>query len=155
MAFWSIADSGSSSQDIVYTQIKMMAYKGITYVTFVVKFLNMYPEIQKIPALRPSILEYYRSMLSLMPLDPHLRPYYKAIQGDKTSIFSRDIMQPLIACSVAVLSITDKTLANFVISGDHSAVIAAVNRMIKIKEKKAALEEAEYETDEEDEYVEA
>jgi hypothetical protein len=122
-------------QNIIWTTMHLLRFSNMAHAAVVFNFLQSYPWVFEIPALRPSLACYARSVLEASRVDRDILPYVKLIYGDKSSIFPRKELEPLIACAVHALSETQPTLAAFYSDPAFAPIVDIFERVKLVKEK--------------------
>jgi len=112
-------------QDIVHTTMHLLRYSGMQHAKITHGFIKAYPWVTEIPALKTSLGLYADSAMAAAKYPAHLQPYLKLMYGDKTDVFPRKELEPLIACAVAVSSETNESLKDFYTSGEFGAIVEA------------------------------
>lgn len=113
---------------VIWTTVKLMEYAGMQHTQLIHSLLRTYPWVINVPALRSSVQAYIVSLKEFVKIPPHLRPYYKVMHGDKSTLFQRKHMEPLIAVAVHHLADNRPEIANYYTATGSKAVIAAFER---------------------------
>jgi len=142
-------------QNIIWTTMHLLKYSQMGHSVIVYNFIQAYPWVFELPSLRPSLACYVRSVVSAADHDKKMFPYIKLIKGDKSEIFPRKEMEPLIACAVAGLEETQTTLSAYYVDPAYGAVVDAFMEMKahreKMYRKKVGLDDSDDSGDSEDE----
>lgn len=112
-------------QDLIHTTMHLLRYSGMQHARITHGFLKAYPWVVEIPVLKTSLGIYVDSAMSAAKYPEHLQPYLKLMYGDKTDVFPRKELEPLIACAVAASSETNESLKDFYTSGEFGAIVEA------------------------------
>lgn len=153
------------SQNIIWTTMHMLRFSGMSHAAILFNFLQTYPWAGDMPLLRASLSTYIRSVVAASKVEKRVLPYVKLIQGDKSGLFARKELEPLIACAVAALQEVQPTLAAYYTKPEFSAIVEAFlerrekyqerddrQRGFDVKAKSVQTDfEAETESDEEEE----
>jgi len=99
------------------------------------EFIRSYPWIVEIPALRTPLSVYVESMGALSRTDPVQRPFIKVIYGDKSPIFPRKELEPLVACAVKVATNVSETIKGFYVSNAFTAIVEAFEDELERRER--------------------
>jgi hypothetical protein len=120
-------DSESSDfiKDIIWTSIHLLQYANMAHAKITYNFLQAYPWASEVPSLRNSIAIYMNSVQTASKMDPVLFPFIKLIYGDKSGIFPRKEMEPLIACATAVQRETTQSLSEFYTNAAFNPIVDA------------------------------
>jgi hypothetical protein len=141
-------------QDLIYTTMHLLKWSGMTHAKITMNLLLAYPWIDEIPVLRTALGVYVESVVALMKVDPVLRPYVKLISGDKSAVFPRKELEPLVACAVSVAEETGEEIKKFYRSNAFVGVVEAFteerDRRDRIREGKLARQEGLYTIGDED-----
>lgn len=121
------AEDTDMSKDIIWTTMHMLRYSNMSHAVITYNFLQSYPWANEVPALKSSISTYVSSVKEASKLDQRLFPFVKLIYGDKTGLFPRKEMEPLIACATSVQSETAASLADFYTNASFNPVVDAFN----------------------------
>jgi len=105
--------STSLGQDILLTNINLMRFSQMQHAAIIHKFILTYPWASTFPALRQSMSVYYDSINAALQVESHLQPFIKVIWGDKSGIFPRKELGPLIAVALDTEKEVHETLANY------------------------------------------
>lgn len=146
------------SQDMVYTTMHLLRWGAMTHAKITMDFVRAYPWVASVPQLRASLSVFIESVRALEKVDPLLRPYVKLIYGDKSSVFPRKELEPLVACAVDVATEVSETLTAFYVSNAYQPIVDAFNeeraRRERIRDAELAAREQELHILEEEEEVE-
>jgi hypothetical protein len=119
------SDEANLAQDIIYTNMQLMKYSGMTHAQISYKFLKAYPWAADIPILRSSVVTFIDSLIQSNAVEAYLQPFTKIMYGDKSALYPRKDMEPLVACAVAAETDVHETLQGFYTSQKFGAVIEA------------------------------
>lgn len=118
-------DEADLMKDILWTNVHLMRYANMGHALITYNFLQAYPWAADVPALKTSIGIYLNSLREASKVDQKLFPFIKLIYGDRSGLFPRKDMEPLVACSVAVQKETSSTLADFYTSSTFNPIVDA------------------------------
>lgn len=119
------SDETDLAKDIIWTTMHLLRYSSMAHALITYNFLQAYPWAVEVPALRTSISIYISSLQKSAEVDQRLFPFIKLIYGDKTGMFPRKDMEPLIACAAAVQEETSASLADFYRNAAFNPVVDA------------------------------
>jgi hypothetical protein len=105
--------STTLGQDILLTNVNLMRFAQMQHATMIHKFLLAYPWASEMSALRQAISIYHDSLTAALKIQDHLQPFIKVIWGDKSGIFPRKELGPLIAVALDTEKEVHETLANY------------------------------------------
>jgi len=123
------------SQDLIYTTMHLLRWNGLQHARITMEFIRSYPWIVEIPALRTPLSVYVESMGALSRTDPVQRPFIKVIYGDKSPIFPRKELEPLVACAVKVATNVSETIKGFYVSNAFTAIVEAFEDELERRER--------------------
>jgi len=112
-------------QDIIYTTVLLMRFMQMNHAAIIYKFLLAYPWVYTWSPLQKYVSMFDTSLKAANAVDPHLQPYIKIIYGDKSGLFQRKELIPLIACAVASEEETTDTLALYYHDYSFTSVVEA------------------------------
>jgi hypothetical protein len=112
-------------QDILLTNVNMMRFGQMQHATIIHKFLLAYPWASEMQALRQSISVYFDSINAALKVESHLQPFIKIIWGDKSGLFPRKELGPLIAVALDMEKEVHESLANYYSDERFVSVIEA------------------------------
>lgn len=112
-------------QDLVYTTMHLLQWSGMNHAKITMNFLQAYDWVTEIPVLRTPLGIYKDSVNALIKVDPVLRPYVKLIYGDKSPIFPRKELEPLVACALEVAEEIGEDIKKFYRSNAYVAIVEA------------------------------
>lgn len=148
------------SQDLIYTTMHLLRWGGMQHARITIDFLRAFPWVASIPSLRTPLAVFVESIRALEKIDPTLRSYVKLIYGDKSAVFPRKELEPLVACAVSVAKEINPTLEDFYVSNAYASIVDAFteerDRRDKIREGELVqkerglgleVEEGEYESE--------
>lgn len=115
--FSRFAGTDDYTQEVVYTMFRLLEYAGIQSAFFIHQLLLACPWIYEIPALKPGLDLYERSLEQMAREDPIIRPYVKVMYGDSTKLFHTKTMAGLIACAVIWVQQSSPSIAQYGTSG--------------------------------------
>lgn len=118
----------SLSMNVIWTTVKLMEYVGMQHTQLIHALLRTYPWVINVPALRSSVHAYLVSLTQFQHVEARLRPFYKVIYGDRSTLFLRKNMEPLIAVAVHHLSENRPEVSNYFTTSGSKAVITAFER---------------------------
>jgi len=119
------ASETDMAQDIVYTTMHLLKFSNMAHAKITFDFLRAYPWAVEVPALRTSIGIYLDSIKVASSMDQNLFPYVKLIYGDKSNVFPRKELEPLVACATTVNQATQTSLADFYRSNAFNPIVEA------------------------------
>jgi len=119
------SDESNLAQDIIYTNMQLMKFSGMAHAQISYRFLKSYPWATEIPILRSSVVTFIDSLMQSNSIEPELQPYTKIMYGDKSALYPRKDMEPLVACAVAAETDIHETLQGFYTSQKFGGVIEA------------------------------
>lgn len=128
------SDQTDMAKDIIWTTMHLLRFSNMAHATITYNFLCAYPWADEVPALRTSIGVYAESVKMAARCDPHILPFLKLIYGDKSGLFPRKEMEPLIACAKDVLKDTSRTLDDFYSDASFNPVIEAFRNEMERRE---------------------
>lgn len=112
-------------EDILLTTINLMRFMQMQHAVLIHKFLLAYPWAKEFPPLRRFVAIFEQSMISASKIDPHLQPFIKIIYGDKSGLFPRKDLGPLIACALATEQETSETLRQYFHDESYGSIVNA------------------------------
>lgn len=115
------------AKDIIWTSMHLLRYSNMSHALITYNFLNAYPWAVEVPALKTSIAIYMSSLRTASTLDQKMFPFLKLIYGDRSGLFPRKEMEPLIACATSAQQETAATLSDFYTSAAFNPVVDAFN----------------------------
>jgi len=118
-------DEADLMKDILWTNVHLMRYSNMGHALITYNFLQAYPWAADVPALKTSIGIYLNSLREASKIDSKLFPFIKLIYGDRSGLFPRKEMEPLVACSVATQKETSSTLSDFFTSATFNPIVDA------------------------------
>ncbi|KAK2879371.1 hypothetical protein FQN49_000938 [Arthroderma sp. PD_2] len=92
----------NKAQDIIWTAVSHFAYTDMEHVRLVHNFLTEFPWAPDVPCLRPAIEHFHLSVLAAEKMNDHVLRFTMVIYRERADIFSRQELEPLIACADAV-----------------------------------------------------
>lgn len=111
------------AQDIIYTSVHLLRYTGLTHARFAYKLLKANPWVREFPPLQGSVTVFEDSLRESMKVPSLLQPYLKLIFADKSNLFPRKEMEPLVACAVAIEEQMSDTVQQFYRSDKYAAIV--------------------------------
>jgi len=111
------------AQDIIYTSVHLLRYTGLTHARFAYKLLKANPWVREFPPLQSSVTVFEDSLRESMKVPSVLQPYLKLIFADKSNLFPRKEMEPLVACAVALEEQMSDTVQQFYRSDKYAAIV--------------------------------
>jgi hypothetical protein len=115
-------------QDLIYTTMHLLKYSGMQHAKITYGFLQAYPWVVEMPALRAAVATYMESVQAASKYPEHVQPYIKLIYADKAGLFPRNELEPLVECALDVAKKTTPTLQEFYTSDNYASVVDAFNR---------------------------
>ncbi|TQS38262.1 hypothetical protein Golomagni_01238 [Golovinomyces magnicellulatus] len=100
-------------QDIINVNVTLLRFANMQHAAIINRFIGAYPWVSEISELRQCLTIYASSVQALCKMPPALQPYVKLIYGDKSGIFPRKELGPLIACALEVEKEINETLKNY------------------------------------------
>jgi len=125
------SSTGDLAKDIVWTTVGLMRYSGMQHAYIVHLFLKEYPWAIKLPILSSGLHVYEDSLLLVSKDAPHLRPYHKLLNSDKSTAFNRKGMAVLLTVAVHAMTPFYNTLTRFVVSDEVGDAIEVFDRALK------------------------
>jgi hypothetical protein len=110
-------------QDIIYTMVRLLKYSGMQHAEITYRLLMAHPWVREIPVLASSVAIFETGLHAASSIDPALQPYVKLMYGDRSDIFPRKDMEPLVACAVASEKEIHETLSDFYVSNKHPTIV--------------------------------
>lgn len=110
-------------QDIIYTNVHLMRYANMGHAKLSYKLIRANPWVLDFAPLASSIAVFMDSVRVSMTVAPSLQPYVKLMYGDKSGLFPRKEMEPLVACAAALEEEVSETVTNFVRSDKYAAIV--------------------------------
>jgi len=145
------------AQDIIYTSVHLLRYTGLSHARFSYKLIKSNPWVREFPPLQSSVAVFEDSLKESMRVPSILQPYVKLIYADKSSLFPRKEMEPLVACAAAMEQQLHDTVQQFFRSDKYAAIVDLFlderNRRAVTKKTKGIATLAELENDSDDEYT--
>lgn len=111
------------AQDIIYTSVHLLRFSGMGHAKLSYKLIRAYPWVVNFSPLAGSVATFLDSVRESARVPEHLQPYLKLIYGDKSSLFPRKDMEPLIACAAAEEETMSDTMTQFYRSDRYSAIV--------------------------------
>ncbi len=111
------------NQDLIYTTMHLLRYSGMQHAKITYNFINTYPWIVEIPSLKGPLATYMDSVRAASQFNPLIQPYIKLIYQDKSEIFPRNELEPLVACAIHVAKETDANIHDFYVSSDYASIV--------------------------------
>lgn len=145
-------------QDYVFLFVRLMRWSDLSHIPIITEALNMYPGLDIIPQLRPSLIAYKAGVNQMRMMCPDLldasggsvkdsngaivkdisaMPFLKLISGDKKSIAQRDTMLPLLAVSVYLLCKTKEKLRQYAKPQGYDSLEQEVERTLEAMEERS------------------
>lgn len=118
-------DATNLPQDIIFTNLQLLKFSGMAHALINYKFLKAYPWAVEIPVLRSSIVTFIDSVAKSAKVEAKLQPFVKMMYGDKTDLFPRKEMEPLIACAVAAETDVHESLSGYYTTQKFGPVVEA------------------------------
>jgi len=115
----------SLSQDILLTNVNLMRFSQMQHAMLIHKFLLAYPWAIEMPQLRQSVSIYKDGLESASKIESHLQPFIKVIWGDKSGLFQRKDLGPLIACALETEREINETLSQYYSDERFASVVEA------------------------------
>jgi len=123
-AYYATSDT-DLGQDTMYTVVHLMRFGGMQHAQIAYKFLRTYPWASSLPALGSAVTVLRDSIRGAASIPVAEQPFIKAMEGDKTPLFPRKDMEPLVACAVLAEQEIHSTLSNFYRSDAFGAATEA------------------------------
>lgn len=111
------------AQDIIYTSVHLLRYTGLSHARFSYKLIKANPWVKDFPPLQSSYTVFEDSLRESMKIPAMLQPYIKLIFADKSNLFPRKEMEPLVACAVAIEQQMYDTVQQFYRSDRYTAIV--------------------------------
>jgi len=111
------------AQDIIYTSVHLLRYTGLTHAKFSYKLIRGNPWVRDFPPLQSSVTVFEDSLRESMRVPAILQPFIKLIFADKSSLFPRKEMEPLVACAVALEQQMHESVQQFFRSDKYAAIV--------------------------------
>jgi len=111
------------AQDIIYTSVHLLRFSGLAHARFSYKLIKSNPWVREFAPLQSSIAVFEDSLKESMKVPPPLQPYLKLIYADKSSLFPRKEMEPLVACAVALEEQLQESVGQFFRSDKYAALV--------------------------------
>lgn len=145
------------AQDIIYTSVHLLRYTGMSHARFSYKLIKSNPWVREFPPLQSSVAVFEDSLRESQRVPSVLQPYLKLIFADKSSLFPRKEMEPLVACAAALEQQMHESVQQFFRSDKYAATVDLFldernNRAVQAKGKKKVATLAELEDNSDDEY---
>jgi len=119
------SDESDTSKDIIWTSMHLLRYSNMAHALITFNFLRAFPWATEVPALMTSIAIYTSSLKEAEKIEPKMFPFIKLIYGDKSGLFPRKEMEPLIACAKDALESTNSTLSDFYTNAAFNPIVEA------------------------------
>lgn len=128
------------SQDIIYTNVHLLRYSGMGHARLSYKLIRANPWVMDFAPLASSVTVFIDSVRASMRVAPHLQPFVKLMYGDKSGLFPRKEMEPLVACAAALEEEVSESITNFVRSDKYAAIVDLFleERRMRMARKKTA-----------------
>jgi hypothetical protein len=123
-AYYSSSET-DAGQDLIFTTMHLLRFSNMAHAKITFDFLRAYPWAVEVPALKTPIGIYADSVRASQKIDPAIFPYVKLIYGDKSNIFPRKELEPLVACAATVNQSTQASLADFYRSNAFNPIVEA------------------------------
>lgn len=127
--------TGDEFSEIIWTTMHLLQWSHMAHAAITYDFLRTYDWAVEVPALKSSIAVYLMSLENIQKVNPIILPYLKLIWGDKSNVFPRKEMEPLIACATSVGKDTSATLADFYSSTQFTPIVAAFREEMDRRER--------------------
>lgn len=111
------------AQDIIYTSVHLLRYTGLSHARFSYKLIMSNPWVKDFAPLQSSYTTFEDSLKESIKVPALLQPYVKLIFADKSSLFPRKEMEPLVACAVAMEQEMHDSVQQFYRSDKYAAIV--------------------------------
>lgn len=111
------------AQDIIYTSVHLLRYTGLSHARFSYKLIMSNPWVKDFAPLQSSYTTFEDSLRESIKVPALLQPYVKLIFADKSSLFPRKEMEPLVACAVAMEQEMHDSVQQFYRSDKYAAIV--------------------------------
>lgn len=111
------------AQDIIYTSVHLLRYTGLVHARFSYKLIKANPWVRDFAPLQSSVTVFEDSLKESMRVPSIMQPYVKLIFADKSSLFPRKEMEPLVACAVALEQQMNDSVQQFFRSDKYAAIV--------------------------------
>lgn len=129
------SDDTDLAKDIIWTSVHLLRFAYMSHALITYNFLQAYPWAYDVPALKTSISIYISSLKESGKVDQRLFPFIKLIYGDKSGLFPRKEMEPLIACAKKVQEESNSSLADFYSNASFNPIVEAFMEEKERREK--------------------
>lgn len=111
------------SQELIYTSVHLLRYSGMSHAMFAYKLIRAYPWVKDFEPLQSSYHVFMDSLRMSLKVPEQLQPYLKIIYADKSGLFPRKDMEPLVACALAEEEKVSESITNFYRSDKFAGIV--------------------------------
>lgn len=108
--------------NIVFTIFKMLRGAGMAHASIICEFLRNYPEAGDMPSIAGQVRLAATHSAILMKVSDDIRPYYKLLQGDATSLFDSKQFLRLTSLATEINGRENATQLQYAHAADHALI---------------------------------
>jgi hypothetical protein len=113
----------NSMQDIIYTSVHLLRHSGMTHARLSYKLIKANMWVVDFAPLQGPVSVFFDSLRESLRVPTALQPYLKLIYADKSNLFPRKEMEPLVACAVAVEEEMSDSITQFYRNERYQAIV--------------------------------
>jgi hypothetical protein len=99
--------------NIVFTMFKLLRGAGMSHVNIIKNFAARFPYADEIPELSSEFYLLYLHTRSYMTVPENIRPYFKLLYGDATSLFDSKLLIKLTGLAISVMATTENRMGQY------------------------------------------
>jgi hypothetical protein len=123
------AEAETMTAGVAFLPFRLLRFSGIAAYPIITNFLSTYDYAYDIPLLKGNIAYFTASCIHLLSVPQQVRPYYKIIHGDRTTVFHRPDIKSLINVATTIMKENYPTLEDF----EHDESDPSVEQFLEIR----------------------